>query len=170
MLVSAETWTEVSGLDPAMVIHVGTNSSSRRASDGRTDGRTPRRLYPYPRHPPHLPAVQMHPDNKLTNHGKQVSSDSQSQLSNVTQQQEGANKGLGAGSQSVMKTKRERSVSVDSGEQRDALEPDAKVEGVMRSKRRCVLEKKQPYSGDEWCSGPDTEEEEDKPQPATHCE
>ncbi|XP_041734138.1 B-cell CLL/lymphoma 9-like protein isoform X2 [Coregonus clupeaformis] len=109
----------------------------------------------------------MHPDNKLTNHGKQVSSDSQSQLSNVTQQQEGANKGLGAGSQSVMKTKRERSVSVDSGEQRDALEPDAK-EGVMRSKRRCVLEKKQPYSGDEWCSGPDTEEEEDKPQPATH--
>lgn len=32
----------------------------------------------------------------------------------------------------------------------------------MRSKRRCVLEKKQPYSGDEWCSGPDTEEDEDK--------
>lgn len=32
----------------------------------------------------------------------------------------------------------------------------------MRSKRRCVLEKKQPYSGDEWCSGPDTEDE-DKP-------
>uniref|UniRef100_A0A4W5N4P5 Bcl9 like n=1 Tax=Hucho hucho TaxID=62062 RepID=A0A4W5N4P5_9TELE len=127
----------------------------------------------------------MHPDNKLTNHGKQVSSDSQSQLSNVTQQQEGANKGLGAGntglkavSQSVsgvggmMKTKRERSVSMDSGEQRDTItpvqEPDAKVEGVMRSKRRCVLEKKQPYSGDEWCSGPDTEEEEDKPHPATH--
>ncbi|KAM9452259.1 B-cell CLL/lymphoma 9-like protein isoform 2-T2 [Salvelinus alpinus] len=126
----------------------------------------------------------MHPDNKLTNHGKQVSSDSQSQLSNVTQQQEGANKGLGAGnpglkavSQSVsgvggmMKTKRERSVSMDSGEQRDTItpvqEPDAK-EGVMRSKRRCVLEKKQPYSGDEWCSGPSTEEEEDKPHPATH--
>lgn len=30
----------------------------------------------------------------------------------------------------------------------------------MRSKRRCVLEKKQPYSGDEWCSGPDTEDED----------
>ncbi|XP_070983282.1 B-cell CLL/lymphoma 9-like protein isoform X1 [Oncorhynchus clarkii lewisi] len=102
-------------------------------------------------------------------------------------EQEGANKGLGAGnpslksvSQSVsgvggmMKTKRERSVSMDSGEQRDTItpvqEPDAKVEGVMRSKRRCVLEKKQPYSGDEWCSGPDTEEEEDKPHPATHRE
>lgn len=35
----------------------------------------------------------------------------------------------------------------------------------MRSKRRCVLEKKQPYSGDEWCSGPDTEDE-DKPHAA----
>ncbi len=42
------------------------------------------------------------------------------------------------------------------------------LEGVMRSKRRCVLEKKQPYSGDEWCSGPDTEEDEDKPHTATH--
>ncbi|KAJ8275647.1 hypothetical protein COCON_G00073990 [Conger conger] len=70
------------------------------------------------------------------------------------------------------KTKRERSVSMDSGELRDALgpalEPDAKVEGVMRSKRRCVLEKKQPYSGDEWCSGGDTEEEEEKPPAAPH--
>lgn len=44
------------------------------------------------------------------------------------------------------------------------------LEGVMRSKRRCVLEKKQPYSGDEWCSGPDTEEDEDKPHTATHRE
>lgn len=40
----------------------------------------------------------------------------------------------------------------------------------MRSKRRCVLEKKQPYSGDEWCSGPDTEEDEDKPHTAAHRE
>lgn len=44
------------------------------------------------------------------------------------------------------------------------------LEGVMRSKRRCVLEKKQPYSGDEWCSGPDTEEDEDRPHTATHRE
>ena len=43
-------------------------------------------------------------------------------------------------------------------------------EGVMRSKRRCVLEKKQPYSGDEWCSGPDTEEDEDKPHTTAHRE
>lgn len=41
---------------------------------------------------------------------------------------------------------------------------------VLRSKRRCVLEKKQPYSGDEWCSGPDTEEDDDKPRAAMHRE
>ncbi|KAJ7990152.1 hypothetical protein DPEC_G00297360 [Dallia pectoralis] len=138
----------------------------------------------------------MHPDNKLTNHDKKVSNDSQSLLPNVTQV---ANKGLGAGNhglkanqispgnpglktvnQSVsgiggmMKTKRERSVSIESGEQQDTLtsllETGAKVEGVMRSKRRCVLEKKQPYSGDEWCSGPDTEEEDDTPHTVTHRE
>lgn len=38
----------------------------------------------------------------------------------------------------------------------------------MRSKRRCVLERKQPYSGDEWCSGAETEEEDEKPLSATH--
>ncbi|KAL0972686.1 hypothetical protein UPYG_G00193460 [Umbra pygmaea] len=157
----------------------------------RTDGHR-NRLYPCPR--PVFPANQMHPDKKLSNHGKQVSSDSQSQLPNVTQ---GANKGLGVGNhglkanqitpgntglkavnQSVsgiggmMKTKRERSVSIESGEQRDSITPllETKVEGVMRSKRRCVLEKKQPYSGDEWCSGPDTEEDDDKPQTVSHRE
>jgi len=40
----------------------------------------------------------------------------------------------------------------------------------MRSKRRCVLERKQPYSGDEWCSGAETEEEDEKPLSATHRE
>lgn len=38
-----------------------------------------------------------------------------------------------------------------------------------RSKRRCVLERKQPYSGDEWCSGPDSEED-DKPISSAHSE
>ncbi|XP_034024383.1 B-cell CLL/lymphoma 9-like protein [Thalassophryne amazonica] len=69
------------------------------------------------------------------------------------------------------KSKRERSVSLDLSETRNAiassLETDAKGEGFTRTKRRCVLEKKQPYSGDEWCSGPDTEEEEDKPHTGT---
>ncbi|XP_023139345.2 B-cell CLL/lymphoma 9-like protein [Amphiprion ocellaris] len=151
----------------------------------------------------------MHPDNKLANHGKQVSSDGRSQIPGVNQQQQqqqGAaahlgSKGVGAGSHGVKtnqislgnpglkaisqsvssiggmlktKSKRERSVSIDSGESRNAIPPvleaDAKGEGVMRSKRRCVLEKKQPYSGDEWCSGPDTEEDEDKPHTAAHRE
>ncbi|GAA6235695.1 B-cell CLL/lymphoma 9-like protein [Lates japonicus] len=151
----------------------------------------------------------MHQDNKLANHGKQVTSDSRSQIPSVNQQaqqQQGAaghlgSKGVGAGSHGVKtnqispgnpglkavsqsvssvggmlktKSKRERSVSIDSGESRNAIPPvletDAKGEGVMRSKRRCVLEKKQPYSGDEWCSGPDTEEDEDKPHTTTHRE
>lgn len=32
-----------------------------------------------------------------------------------------------------------------------------------------MLERKQPYSGDEWCSGPDSEED-DKPIAAPHSE
>nr|XP_046245731.1 B-cell CLL/lymphoma 9-like protein [Scatophagus argus] len=151
----------------------------------------------------------MHQDNKLANHGKQVTSDSRSQIPSINQQaqqQQGAAsllgpKGVSAGSHGVKtnqispsnpglktvsqsvssvagmlktKSKRERSISIDSGESRNAIPPavetDAKGEGVMRSKRRCVLEKKQPYSGDEWCSGPDTEEDEDKPRSATHRE
>ena len=43
------------------------------------------------------------------------------------------------------------------------------AEVAPRSKRRCVLERKQPYSGDEWCSGPDSEED-DKPIAAAHSE
>ncbi|XP_023206977.1 B-cell CLL/lymphoma 9-like protein [Xiphophorus maculatus] len=134
----------------------------------------------------------MHTDNKAANHGKQVNSDGRSQIPGVNQQQQqggvpgvhGAKTGqvslgnpgqkVAAAGQSVSggmlktKSKRERSVSMDSGESRSgapapALEPDAKAEGVMRSKRRCVLTKKQPYSGDEWCSGPDTDDE-DKPR------
>ncbi|XP_038145860.1 B-cell CLL/lymphoma 9-like protein isoform X1 [Cyprinodon tularosa] len=130
----------------------------------------------------------MHMDSKVANNGKQVSSDSRSQMPGV--QQQGGTKGglpsihgaksnqgsLGnpgakasgqsaSGGMGKTKSKRERGVSIDSGESRSsapnpALEPDAKGEGVMRSKRRCVLTKKQPYSGDEWCSGPDTDEED----------
>ncbi|XP_051953457.1 B-cell CLL/lymphoma 9-like protein isoform X2 [Xyrauchen texanus] len=147
----------------------------------------------------------MHSENKLSNHGKQVTSGAQSKLSNVNQtQQQGSagnqgSKGNGSGNHGVksnqispgnpglkslsqsgggvgmMKTKnkRERSVSMDTGDQRESLtpvlEPDAK-EGVMRSKRRCVLERKQPYSGDEWCSGAETEEEDEKPLSCTHRE
>ncbi|XP_053125674.1 B-cell CLL/lymphoma 9-like protein [Hemicordylus capensis] len=76
------------------------------------------------------------------------------------------------------KVKREQSVSGDSGERREAgaaaaaaaatsLDKELKGEVAPRSKRRCVLERKQPYSGDEWCSGPDSEED-DKPLGSTH--
>ncbi|KAK2912962.1 hypothetical protein Q8A73_007075 [Channa argus] len=149
------------------------------------------------------PASQMHQDNKLANHGKQAASVNQQAQQQPQQGPAGhlSSKGVGAGSHAVKtnqispcnpglkavsqsvssiggmlktKSKRERSVSIDSGESRNAIPPaleaDAKADGVMRSKRRCVLEKKQPYSGDEWCSGPDTEEDEDKPRTTSHRE
>ncbi|XP_064125048.1 B-cell CLL/lymphoma 9-like protein isoform X3 [Loxodonta africana] len=149
-------------------------------------------------HCPSAPAKPMHPENKLTNHGKTGNGGAQSQHQNVNQGPTCnlGTKGVGAGNHGAKatqispsnsslknpqagvppfsslkgKVKRERSVSVDSGEQREAgtpsLESEAK-EVAPRSKRRCVLERKQPYSGDEWCSGPDSEED-DKPIGATH--
>ncbi|XP_018892893.1 B-cell CLL/lymphoma 9-like protein isoform X1 [Gorilla gorilla gorilla] len=149
-------------------------------------------------HCPPAPAKPMHPENKLTNHGKTGNGGAQSQHQNVNQGPTCnlGSKGVGAGNHGAKanqispsnsslknpqagvppfsslkgKVKRERSVSVDSGEQREAgtpsLDSEAK-EVAPRSKRRCVLERKQPYSGDEWCSGPDSEED-DKPIGATH--
>ncbi|XP_031815959.1 B-cell CLL/lymphoma 9-like protein [Sarcophilus harrisii] len=140
----------------------------------------------------------MHPENKLTNHGKTGNGGAQSQHQNVSQGPTCnlGSKGVGAGNHGAKanqispsnsslknpqasvppfgslkgKVKRERSVSVDSGEQREAgtpsLDPEAK-EVAPRSKRRCVLERKQPYSGDEWCSGPDSDDD-DKPLGAAH--
>lgn len=125
--------------------------------------------------PPQSPADQMHQDNKLANHGKQVTSDSRSQIPSVNQQaQQGAvghlgsksvssgshavktnqispgNSGLKAINQSVSsvggmlktKSKRERSVSIDSGESRNAipsaLETDAKGGKACIYRRSCV--------------------------------
>uniref|UniRef100_A0A8C6S6B1 Bcl9 like n=1 Tax=Neogobius melanostomus TaxID=47308 RepID=A0A8C6S6B1_9GOBI len=141
----------------------------------------------------------MHPDDKLANHGKQVSGESGSHIPSVNQQaqqQQGAAGHLGpkggngvksnqmspgscslksvspTGGMLKTKSKRERSVSTDSDVRnvRTSVESDAKGESIMRSKRRCVLERKQPYSGDEWCSGPDTEDDEEKPQTAIRRE
>lgn len=108
----------------------------------------------------------MHPENKLTNHGKTGNGGAQSQHQNVNQ---GPNcnlgsKGVGAGnhgakanqispSNSSLKTpqaavppfsslkgkvKRERSVSVDSGEQREAGTPslDSEAKGTPLSDPR----------------------------------
>lgn len=97
----------------------------------------------------------MHPENKLPNHGKQVAGDAQSQIPNVNQQEQQGpatnqgSKGTGPGNHGVKssqispglksvggmmktKSKRERSISVDAGEQKDqlalapVLESDAK--------------------------------------------
>ncbi|XP_044279603.1 B-cell CLL/lymphoma 9-like protein [Varanus komodoensis] len=141
----------------------------------------------------------MHPDNKLSGHGKTGGGGAQPQAPSVSQGPAcslGA-KGVGAGGHGGKvsqpspghpglksgqapvpvfgalkgKVKRERSVSVDSGERREAsaasLDKELKGEAAPRSKRRCVLERKQPYSGDEWCSGADSEEEE-KPLSSAH--
>lgn len=98
----------------------------------------------------------MHPDNKLTNHGKTGNSGTQSQHHNVSQGPTCnlGSKGVGAGnhgskanqispgnsglknSQNAVpnfgslkgKVKRERSISVDSGEQREASTPSLDTE------------------------------------------
>lgn len=79
----------------------------------------------------------------------------------------------GGGGMAKSKAKRERSVSADAGDQKDAVASAVQSElkeGAVRSKRRCVLEKKQPYSGDEWCSGGGSDEEEEKPPNTAHGE
>nr|XP_056716429.1 B-cell CLL/lymphoma 9-like protein [Euleptes europaea] len=143
----------------------------------------------------------MHPDSKLTHHGKTGNTSAQAQHHHVSQGPAcnlGA-KGGGAGNHGGQagqpppsnaglkptpapipvfgalkgKVKRERSVSVDSGERREAraasLDKELKGEVAPRSKRRCVLERKQPYSGDEWCSGPDSEDEDKALGGSHHC-
>lgn len=119
----------------------------------------------------------MHQDNKLANHGKQVTSDSRSQIPGVNQQaqqQPGAAghlgpKGVSAGSHGVKtnqispgnpglkavsksvssvggmlktKSKRERSVSIDSGESRNAIPPaletDAKGGKTDTRRIKCI--------------------------------
>ncbi|XP_067826811.1 B-cell CLL/lymphoma 9-like protein [Heptranchias perlo] len=136
---------------------------------------------------------QMHPDSKLTNHGKPVSSSPNASqgtpcglgskgggVGNHGSKISPGNSGLKGSQNSVPslgalkgKVKRERSISVDSGDQRETstpiVDPESKVDGAPRSKRRCVLERKQPYSGDEWYSGPDSEDE-DKPGVTAHSE
>ncbi|KAJ8255543.1 hypothetical protein COCON_G00194070 [Conger conger] len=70
-------------------------------------------------------------------------------------------KGLNSGSGAKGKVKRERSTSVESFEQRDtgtpSNEPDQKD---SRVKRMCVAERRQPYSGADWCSGGESEDDE----------
>ncbi|XP_075046588.1 B-cell CLL/lymphoma 9-like protein isoform X2 [Mixophyes fleayi] len=120
----------------------------------------------------------MHPESKLANHGKASSNGGQSQLTNVNQGPKGTGllgpkanhmspSGVGlktTQNQGPNHGKGQRDSAGEAGEQREpgtpSVEPEPKGELAPRSKRRCVLERKQPYSGDEWCSGPDSEEDE----------
>ncbi|CAH2319612.1 B-cell CLL lymphoma 9 isoform X2 [Pelobates cultripes] len=120
----------------------------------------------------------MHPESKLANHGKASNNGGQSQPPNVSQAPKGSgllgpktnhmspnSVGLkNAQNQGSNHGKGQRESSGEVGEQRDpgtpSREPEPKGELPSRSKRRCVLERKQPYSGDEWCSGPESEEDE----------
>ncbi|XP_018081325.1 B-cell CLL/lymphoma 9-like protein isoform X2 [Xenopus laevis] len=119
----------------------------------------------------------MHPESKLANHGNVSSSGGKSQTPNVNQGTKGAGLlspkanhtspsgvGLISGqSQGSNLAKGQRESAGDVDEQGETgpppLEQDPK-ELPSRRKRRCVLERKQPYSGDEWCSGADSEEDE----------
>ena len=111
-------------------------------------------------HCPPAPAKPLHPENKLTNHGKTGNGGAQSQHQNVNQGPTCnlGSKGVGAGNHGAKanqispsnsslknpqagvppfsslkgKVKRERSVSVDSGEQREAGTPslDSEAKGT----------------------------------------
>ncbi|KAG2456974.1 B-cell CLL/lymphoma 9 protein [Polypterus senegalus] len=124
-------------------------------------------------------AAQM--DSKLPNQGKQGGTGGQSQPSpcdpkslsgsHAPKGPQGAagslglknGQGLNTGNGAKGKVKRERSTSVDSFEQRDTGTPsnesDLKDAG-SRSKRMCVAERRQPYSGTDWCSGGESDEDE----------
>ncbi|KAG8434594.1 hypothetical protein GDO86_012824, partial [Hymenochirus boettgeri] len=119
----------------------------------------------------------MHSENKLVSHGKTSSNGGQSQPPNVKQGAEllgtgpktshvsPTGVGLKTGESQGPCQAKGQSESVgdvaEKGETRTPLlEQDPKGEIPLRSKRRCVLERKQPYSGDEWCSGPESEEDE----------
>ncbi|KAJ8350177.1 hypothetical protein SKAU_G00253070 [Synaphobranchus kaupii] len=71
-------------------------------------------------------------------------------------------KGLNSASGAKGKIKRERSTSVESFEQRDTGTPSNEPEqkDSSRVKRMCVAERRQPYSGADWCSGGESEEDD----------
>ncbi|KAM4016191.1 B-cell CLL/lymphoma 9-like protein isoform 2-T2 [Anomaloglossus baeobatrachus] len=129
----------------------------------------------------------MHSESKLSNHGKASSNGEQSQPANVSQGSKGTGllspkpchmspSGVGvkaAQNQGPNHGNGQREPAGEIAEQKDpgtpSLDPEPKGDLPPRSKRRCVLERKQPYSGDEWCSGPDSEEDEKNLVIAHNC-
>ncbi|XP_066462163.1 B-cell CLL/lymphoma 9-like protein isoform X2 [Eleutherodactylus coqui] len=127
----------------------------------------------------------MHSESKLSNHGKTSSNGGQPQPANVSQGSKGTGL-LGPKpnhmSPSGLKTTPSQGPNHGNGQREPAaqvaelkepgppsVDPEPKGELPPRSKRRCVLERKQPYSGDEWCSGPDSEEDEKSLLVARNC-
>ncbi|CDQ80487.1 unnamed protein product [Oncorhynchus mykiss] len=120
-------------------------------------------------------SLQRRPDGlKTTQSGKPGGAGSQSQPSPCDPKTLGPKgpigslglkngQGLIAGNGAKGKMKRERSTSVESFEQRDTgtsnSEGDQKELG-SRAKRLCVAERRQPYSGADWCSGGESDEED----------
>ncbi|CAN2387884.1 beta-catenin binding [Pristimantis euphronides] len=120
----------------------------------------------------------MHPESKLSNHGKASSNGGQSQPANVSQGSKGTGllgpipnhmspSGVGlkpTQNQGPNHGNGQRESAAEVAELKEpgtpSLDQEPKGELPPRSKRRCVLERKQPYSGDEWCSGGDSEEDE----------
>ncbi|MFT7799487.1 B-cell CLL/lymphoma 9 protein [Arapaima gigas] len=124
-------------------------------------------------------AAQM--DSKLPNQGKQGGTGGQSQpspcdpktmsSSHPSKGPQGAmsnlglknGQGLNSGNGPKGKVKRERSTSVESFEQRDTGTPNNEMEqkeSGLRAKRMCVAERRQPYSGTDWCSGAESDEDD----------
>ncbi|XP_031414186.1 B-cell CLL/lymphoma 9 protein-like isoform X2 [Clupea harengus] len=120
-------------------------------------------------------AAQM--DSKLPNQGKQGAG-SQSQSSPCDPKALGGGhnpkaplgglglkngQSIGGGAKGGAKVKRERSTSAESYEQHDeatTTNDNEPKEMGSRAKRLCVSERRQPYSGADWCSGGETDEED----------
>ncbi|KAG7260284.1 LOW QUALITY PROTEIN: hypothetical protein CRUP_015956 [Coryphaenoides rupestris] len=58
------------------------------------------------------------------------------------------------------KVKRERSTSVESYEQPETGTPASDEKDSSRVKRMCVAERRQPYSGADWCSGGESDDDD----------
>ncbi|CAL8344632.1 unnamed protein product [Boreogadus saida] len=68
--------------------------------------------------------------------------------------------GLTSGPGSKVKVKRERSTSVESYELPETGTPTGEEKDSSRVKRMCVAERRQPYSGADWCSGGESDEDD----------
>uniref|UniRef100_A0AAV2JXP0 B-cell lymphoma 9 beta-catenin binding domain-containing protein n=1 Tax=Knipowitschia caucasica TaxID=637954 RepID=A0AAV2JXP0_KNICA len=117
-------------------------------------------------------AVQM--DSKMPNQSKPGNAGSQSQPSPCDPKTLGSKggsgvagsmglkngQGLTSGPSSKVKVKRERSTSVESFDQPESGTPTSEEKESSRVKRMCVAERRQPYSGADWCSGGESEEDD----------